>query len=356
MRNDMAVHEDVPVGVVGVDLGDRWSELCWLSPQGEVVESGRVATTEEGVRRRFTGIPRHRVVLESSTHSPWVSRLLAALGHEVIIANARRVQLIAKNNQKCDTVDAELLARLGRVDPQLLRPVHHRTAAAQADLAVIRSRDALVRTRTLLINHVRGTVKASGSRVPRCSSSAFARVAAAAVPPGLAPALEPVLRQIATLTTEIGRLERLIEQRVASTYPAAHALMQPAGVGALTALCYLLVLEDPHRFPTSRAVGSYLGLRPARRASSTSDPECRITKAGDPLLRRLLVGSAQYILGPFAPASDLRTWGLALAARGRKNAKKRAVIAVARKLAVLLHHLWLTQEAYIPERRDRAVA
>lgn len=356
MRNDMADAQEVPVGVVGMDLGDRWSELCWLSPAGEVEETGRVATTAEGLRRRFAGLPRHRVVVESSTHSPWVSRQLAALGHEVLVANARRVQLIAKNTQKCDRVDAELLARLGRADPRLLSPVHHRSATTQTDLALIRSRDALVRSRTQLINHVRGTVKALGERLPRCSSASFARAVDAALPPALRPSLEPVLQQVAALTTAIGHLERRIEQRVATSYPEAQALTQPAGVGALTALCYVLTLEDPARFRTSRAAGAYVGLRPARRASSASDPECHITKAGDPLLRRLLVSSAQYILGPFAPESDLRTWGLALAARGRKNAKKRAVIAVARKLAVLLHHLWLTQEPYVPQRRARAIA
>lgn len=276
--------------------------------------------------------------------------MVRGAGHEAIVANARRLQLIAQNDSKSDQVDAELLARLGRVDPQLLKPIQHRDADTQIALSHLRTRDALVRARTLLVNHVRGSTKASGGRVPRCSTESFPRQAAAALPPALLPQLTPVLEEITTLTRQIRQADRAVEQLVATTYAEAQALTQIAGVGALTALCFVLTLEDPARFPTSRAVGSYLGLRPRKRASSASDPECHITKAGDALLRRLLVGSAQYILGPFGPDTDLRHWGLGLAARGRKAAKKRAVVAVARKLAVLLHHLWRTQERYVPCR------
>ncbi|MEO8624401.1 MAG: IS110 family transposase [bacterium] len=339
-----------PEITVGFDIGDRFSQLCLLDAAGEVTEESRIATTLPALMRKFGHLPRARVVLESTTHSPWIARTLTALGHEVIVSNARRVQLIAQNNTKTDQVDAELLARLGRADPRLLHPVQHRGLEAQADLAGLRARDALVRARTLLVNHVRGSVKAMGGRIPRCATESFVKHATPAVPPRLGPALTPVLTEVAQLTTQIRQCDRAIAQRVATRYPEARALMQLAGVGALTALCFVLVLEDPARFPTSRAVGSYVGLRPKKRASAGMDPECHITKAGDGLLRRLLVGSAQYVLGPFGPDTDLRRWGLGLAARGRKNAKKRAVVAVARKLAVLLHHLWRTQEPYVPLR------
>ena len=350
MPQNTMEHATQPEMTVGLDVGDRYSQLCMLDAAGDISETGRVATTPAALTRRFGAMPRARVVLESCTHSPWIDRLLTAVGHEVIVSNARRVQLIAQNNTKTDAVDAELLARLGRADPRLLQPVHHRGAEAQADLAGIRSRDALVRARTLLVNHVRGSVKAMGSRLPACSTASFARQAAPALPPALVPALTRVLTEVTSLTTQIRHCDGHIEQLVETRYPEARVLMQLAGVGALTALCFVLVLEDPARFPSSRAVGSYIGLRPKKQASSTSDPECHITKAGDVLLRRLLVGSAQYILGPFGPDTDLRRWGLGLAARGRKNAKKRAVVAVARKLAVLLHHLWKTQEPYRPLR------
>jgi transposase len=338
---------------VGLDVGDRTSELCLLDECGTVRETGRIGSTPAALAHRFGTMRPVRIVLESGTHSPWMSRQLQSYGHQVIVGNSRRLALIAQNNSKSDTVDAELLARLGRVDPALLAPVRHRGAMAQADLALLRTRDTLVRARTMLVNHTRGSVKASGARLPASSTASFARQAAPAVPPELTPVLGPVLTEIALLSRQIRAYDRLVAQLVEERYPEARALMQIAGVGPLTALCFVLVLEDPRRFPTSRAVGSYLGLRPRLRASCMRDPECHITKAGDPLLRRLLVGSAQYILGPFGPETDLREWGDALARRGRKAAKKRAVVAVARKLATLLHHLWLTQEVYVPRRRSR---
>lgn len=354
MSKDTMQRTALPEMTVGFDIGDRFSQLCLLDRDGEVTEESRIATTLPALTRKFAHLPRARIVLESTTHSPWIARTLTAFGHEVIVSNARRVQLIAQNNTKTDQVDAELLARLGRADLRLLQPVQHRGIDAQTDLARLRARDALVRARTLLINHARGSVKAMGGRLPACSTDSFVKHAIPALPPALVPSLTPVLTEVASLTTQIRGCDTHIEQLVAIRYPEARALMQLAGVGALTALCFVLVLDDPDRFPRSRAGGSYVGLRPKTRASSGSDPECHITKAGDGLLRRLLVGSAQYILGPFGPDTDLRRWGLRLAARGRKNAKKRAVVAVARKLAVLLHHLWSTQERYVPLRSEAA--
>jgi len=335
---------------VGLDVGDRYSHFYVIDADGHRVEDSRIGTTPTAIERWCRVLPPARVVLESSTHSPWISRVVTSCGHEVIVANARRLQLIAQNDSKSDQVDAELLARLGRVDPALLAPIRHRGEESQLALAHLRTRDALVRARTLLVNHVRGSTKAVGGRLPKCSTESFARQAAPVLPPALVPQLMPVLGEITSLSTQIRAADRAIVQLATTTYPETTALTQIKGVGALTALCFVLTLEDPARFPTSRAVGSYLGLRPRRRSSSGSDPECHITKAGDAMLRRLLVGSAQYILGPFGPDTDLRRWGLALAARGRKAAKKRAVVAVARKLAVLLHHLWRTQETYIPCR------
>ncbi|MGH8574296.1 MAG: IS110 family transposase, partial [Gammaproteobacteria bacterium] len=263
---------------------------------------------------------------------------------------ARQLRLIYGSDRKSDRVDAETLARLGRLDPALLKPIHHRGAEAQADLAQLRARDALVRTRTLLINHVRGAVKAWGARLPASSAPAFATRAAAAIPAVLEPALGPLVALIAALTQEIRGMERQLERVASERYPETTRLRQPSGVGLLTALCYVLTLEDPGRFRHSRAVGPYLGLCPRRDQSGGRDAQWRITKRGDAMLRRLLVSGAQYILGPFGPDTDLRRWGLRLAARGGKNAKKRAVVAVARKLATLLHRLWVSGAVYQPLR------
>ncbi len=340
----------LPKLTIGLDLGDRYTQLCAVDARGRVVATDRLRTTPAALERHVASHPRSRIVLEVGTHSPWVSRLLERHGHEVLVANARQLRLIYGSDRKSDRVDAETLARLGRLDPALLRPIHHRGAEAQADLAQLRARDALVRTRTLLIHHVRGAVKAWGARLPACSAPAFAATAAAGVPRELRSALGPLLELIASLTHEIRGMERQLERLAQERYPETARLRQPSGVGLLTALCYGLTLEDPGRFHQSRAVGPYLGLCPRRDQSGGRDAQLRITKRGDAMLRRLLVSGAQYILGPFGPDTDLRRWGLRLAARGGKNAKKRAVVAVARTLATLLHRLWVSGAAYQPLR------
>jgi len=267
---------------------------------------------------------------------------------EVIVANPRRMQLITRNERKNDRTDAELLARLGRVDAQLLSPVTHRSVEHQADLAVKRARDVAVASRTALINHVRGAVKSLGLRLPTCSPDGFHTRVLAHLPEKLAPALEPIVRLISRVTAEIKRFDAQIEELADERYPVTKVLRQVSGVGPVTALSFVLTLDTPDRVSSSRQVGPYLGLVPRTHDSGASSPQLRITKAGDPGLRRLLVIAANYILGPFGPDCDLRRFGLKLAAQGGKNGRKRAKVAVARKLAVLLHHLWKTGEVYDP--------
>jgi len=345
---------------VGLDVGDRMSHLALLDEAGEVVEESRIRTTPAALHRRFAAMAPARVVLEVGTHSAWISRLLRELGHEVIVANARKLRFIYQSDDKSDPVDAESLARVGRLDPKLLVPIQHRSAQAQADLALIRSRDLLVRCRAQLISHARGSVKPTGARLPRCSAPAFVAKTVVHVPAELHPALGGVMETIQALDTHVRGYDRQIARVAAERYPETRRLTQVEGVGVLTALCFVLTLEDPTRFAQSRSVGGYLGLRPKRADSGQSTPQLRITRAGDALLRRLLVQCAQYILGPFGRDSDLRRKGLEIARRGGNAAKKRAVIAVARKLAVLLHQLWLTGATYEPlheaERQARRAA
>jgi len=338
---------------VGLDVGDRFTQVCVLDEAGEVIEEARLPTRQESLAHRFAGAESMRLVLEAGTHSPWVSRLLAELGHEVIVANPRKLRLIYQNDSKSDRVDAEYLARVGRLDPALLAPLTHRAAETQADLALLRSRNALVRARTRLISHARGTTKSLGGRLPACSSDTFVKKASPVVPDELLPALTPVLTVIEQLSAEIRALDAQIETMARERYPETALLAQVPGVGTLTATVYVLTLEDPERFPRSRSVGSYLGLRPRQADSGSLAPQLRITKAGDEHVRWLLVGAAHYILGPFGPDSDLRRWGLKLAAQGGKRGKKRAVVAVARKLSVLLLRLWVTGEVYEPLRNAR---
>jgi transposase len=322
----------------------------FLRPQSsEVIEEGRLRTSPEAFRRRFSSErPPMRIAIEAGTHSPWASRVLKECGHEVLVANSRKPRLIYSNKQKTDEIDAQNLARLARLDPKLLYPVERRGEDSQAHMALIRSRQALIGCRTQLVNHVRGTVKSFGRRLPKCPARSFHNRAGEHIPESLRPALEPILEQIGSLTERIRDYDLRLETISKERYPETALLRQVEGVGPLTALTFVLTLEDPYRFEKSRSVGAYLGLVPAQDQSGDRDPQKRISKEGDEMLRRLLVGSAHYILGPFGSDSDLRRHGQKIASRGGKNSKKRAAVAVARKLSVLLHRLWVTAVVYDP--------
>jgi len=341
---------------IGLDLGDRSSWYCVLDESGSVMLEQRLSTTPKAMQEMFGAIPRSRIALETGMHSPWVSRLLHQLGHEVIVAHARNVRLIGESRRKDDRLDAQTLARLVRIDPQLLCPVKHRSAKAQADLTVIRARAGLVRARTALVNTARGLAKSYGERLRGCNVRNMNPEKAEGLSPELQTALEPLLAAIESLSERIREYNEGIERLAQESYPQVALLKQVKGVGTLIALTFLLTLEDAHRFRKSRDVGCYLGLQPGRRNSGQSEPQMHISKEGDPYLRTLLVQGAQHILGPFGIDSDLRRWGLKLAERGGRNGKKRAIIATARKLAVLLHRLWVSGEVYDPLRNSGELA
>ena len=345
---------------IGLDLGDRWSFYCVLDEAGKIILEQKVSTTAEAMKQTFAKIPRSLIALETGTHSPWVSRLLTELGHQVLVAHAQKVELITKSTRKDDRHDARTLARLARIDPELLGPVRHRSAQAQIHLTVIRARAELVRARTALVNAARGLVKSYGLRLPKCGTQQVSRELAAGLCIELREVLEPLLKEVESLNESIQEYDAGIEKIAKESYPHVALLKQVKGVGTQIALTYVLTLEDPHRFRKSRDVGCFLGLRPGRRNSGQSEPQKHISKEGDRYLRTMLVQGAHYILGPFGEDSDLRRWGLKLAERGGKNAKKRAVVAVGRKLAVLLHRLWVNGEVYEPlhnsHKEMRAVA
>jgi transposase len=340
---------------IGLDLGDRTSHYCVLNAAGEVIWEDQLPTTPKGIEEVFRRIPRSRIALETGTHSPWVSRQLSELGHEVIVAHARNVQLISESSRKDDRLDARTLARLARIDPGLLSPVRHRSAKAQIHLTVIRARATLVSARTALVNAARGLTKSYGARLPKCGSEQMSREIAQGLSEELREALDPLLAEIESLNERIVEYDRRIAKVAKEVYPQVALLQQVKGVGPLIALTYILTLDDPHRFRRSREAGCFLGLRPGRSNSGMSEPQMHISKEGDRYLRTLLVQGAHYILGPFGQDSDLRRWGLKLAKRGGKNAKKRAVVAVARKLAVLFHKLWVSGEVYEPLRNNHTV-
>ena len=340
---------------IGIDLGDRKSFYCVLDEGGEVLAEGSVPTTASGIEGHFKGLGRSRIALEVGTHSPWVREALEEQGHEVYVANPRKMNGGKKSRRrKNDRLDAEMLARQVRSDPKQLYPIRHRREKSRRGLVLLRARDAMVSARTKLVNCVRGLVKSSGYRLPRCGSEVFHKVSLTELSEELREALTPMLEQIGHLTEKIKGYDKEVKRVSLKEYPETKILMQVKGVGELVALAYVLTMEDPGFFRKSRDTGPYLGLVPRQYDSGDSSPQLRITKTGDRMMRKLLTQSAQYILGPFGEDSDLRRHGKKIAERGGKNGKKRAVIAVARKLAVLLHRLWQTGEEYKPLYNSQA--
>jgi transposase len=332
---------------VGLDLGDRTSRYCILNEAGEVLSEGELPTTRTGMNSLFEKMPSSRVALEVGMHSPWVSRQMAGQGHEVIVANPYKVKLITQSTRKNDRIDAEKLARLARVDPKLLSPIQHRGAEAQADLAVIRARAELVEARTGLVNCARGLVKPMGERLKKCDADQVGEGLAQALSEAAQMVIGPLLKSVEAISEQIGVYDRKIEE-IAKRYQEVELLTQVYGVGTLIALTYILTIEDAQRFQHSRDVGAFLGIQPRQRESGNSQPELGISKAGDRLLRSYLVQAAHCQLRKGAPDSDLRAWGLGKMGAGGKRAKRRALVAMARKLAVLLHRLWVTGEVYDP--------
>lgn len=337
---------------IGIDLGDKKSNYCILDKNANIVAEGSLATSVTEFNLCFKAIPRSRIALEVGTHSPWTSSLLEGLGHSVCVANPRKIGGGKKNRRKNDKLDARALARLLKADPKLLYPIQHRGEEARHALVLLRARQAAIEARTKLICAVRGLVKSDGKRLPRCSAESFHKIERTEVPGALQKMLEPLFKQIEFLTEQIKEYDKEVKRMCKEAYPETELLRQVDGVGPIVALAFILTLDNPRRFAKSRDVGAYLGLIPRQYDSGDSRPQMRITKTGDRMMRALLVQSAQHILGRFGKDSDLRRHGLKIAARGGKNAKKRAVTAVARKLAVLLHSLWVTAEVYEPLRNS----
>jgi len=314
--------------VMGLDVGDKETHFCMLDPGGEFVAEGAVVTSDKGLRSLLAGRPRLRVVLEAGTHSGWIGRSAQALGHELIVANPRNLRLISRSDSKNDRNDARMLAHIAAAGPELLAAVQPRSAKTQQDLAWVRAREVAVEARTKIVNAVRGIVKTSGARLPKCSTAAFAARGRELCPEGLKEALSPLLRMVEELTREIQLYDKLVAKKAKEEYPETAAIETIDGVGPLTALTFVLVLDnDRTRFRRSRDVGCFIGLRPKQRD-----------------------------LGPFGRDSALRRWGLGLITRGGKRAKQRAVVAVARKLVILMHRLWVRQESYDPLHGVPAVA
>jgi transposase len=340
-----------PILTIGIDVSDRRSHACVVDSSRTVLEEFSFSTSEVDGCKKLRREP-CQIILEVGPHSRWMQKSLEGLGHTVRVVDARKIQLISKSNAKTDRRDARTLAQLGAGVPELLGDIRHRGDQAQADLTVLLTRDHFVQLRTATVNRVRGVLKAIGVKVPRMSTKVFHVRASPHVPARLQPGILPLLEELESLDQRIRGLDKEVKS-IAERYPVVAKLLAIQGVGTLTALAFVLSLDDPSRFKKSRDVGPFIGLTPRKRASGEKDPQLSITRSGNPYLRRILVQAAHYILGPFGPDCLLRRHGQRIHASGGKHAKKRAAVAVARKLAVLLHRLWMSETPYDPWYRSQ---
>lgn len=336
----------------GIDLHLKSSEVCVLDEAGAVTERAHIPTTEKAFRRWFGGREKMRICIEASGLSPWVGRILSELGHEVIVANAQRVRLIAESTLKNDTMDAETLARLVRMDPGLVRPIRHRSEETQRLRGMLRVRRTLVNNRTACLNTARGLLRSFGYRTPGQRPERLARaLTTGKVPEALCGLVAPLVVTALELDEKVGALDSEVIE-AGRAFPEVARFQRVPGIGPLVALSYVLCLEDPNRFPSSRDIPSFLGLRPVMRESAERSRFGRITRHGDAEMRRLLVQAAHGCLRS-RQDSDLKRWAEQLAGR---IGKKKAIVALARKLAVVLHHLWLSGEDYQALRQEIAAA
>ena len=326
----------------GIDVHQKASEICVVGEDGEVMERTRVPTRREALKRYFGVQPRMRVVMEAGGSSQWVSRVIEECGHEVVVCAPRRVRMIAESTLKTDQIDAEVLARLGRIDHGFLGRVTHRGEEAQLLRANLTARSALVEARAKWINTVRGVLRGFGYRVSGGRSGTFhARCAKVLLPADLRAVIQPMLTQLEAVTEEIERLEEKLEE-IATEIPVVQHLQEIPGVGLIVALYFVLSVDDPGRFRRSRDVGVFFGLRPCLRGSGDVRHYGRITREGDPEMRRLLVQAAHGMMNTRTPCR-LQRWAAELELR---RGKGKATVALARKIAVLMHHLWVTGESF----------
>ncbi len=329
---------------LGIDVHLKATEICELCEKGEVVRRDRIPTTATGYRRYFGRRKPRKIVMESGPSTPWVYRLLTELGHEVLVLDPRKIRLIAESTLKCDRTDAEILARLCRMDEALLQPVYQRRYISQELRTRLKARQSLVRARAKLMTAVRGCLRAHGYRMRSCAAKGFVSVwAETPVLDGLRDALDPLVETIYELTERILALEKALHAE-AKGDELLERLQEIPGVGPLVALAFSGWVDQPGRFATSRDVGASLGLRPRLRSSGERTYRGKITRSGDREMRWLLVQGAH---ASFLSKRDtaLKRWASQLEKRAGKS---KAVIATARKMAVLMHRMWVTGAHYEP--------
>jgi transposase len=339
----------LPAHTIGIDLGDKSHHFSIVNAKGTIETRGTLPNQREVIAGFCAKWKGARTIIECGAQSPWISHFLSEQGMEVVVANPRRVKLISAGNTKSDRKDADLLARLGRADIQLLSPITHRSMNSQEDLCYVRVRDSLVQERVAMSNSIRGHLKALGYTPPSACTETIANHCRAQLKGTALRLVSPLCKVLDTLNAQIKVLDKKINAML-TQYPEAGRLAEVYGIGPITAVSFVLTIDDPHRFGRNRDLGPFLGMVPKKDQSGAVDKKLGITKAGDKLLRRLLVGSAQCILKEGAPESDLKDLGQRMIANGRESKKKQAVIAVARRLGILLLSLWKSGQPYDPTR------
>ena len=329
-------------------MGDKNHKAVVIGADGREVERREVANTEAGVAAFLGGFAGATLAVETGTHCRWVAALAAKLGVKALVANARRVRAIWQSSRKNDWRDAEMLAKIARTEPSLLSPVRLRTADDQRLMRLAKARDALVRCRTRVVNQVRGFCKAEGARLPTCAAERFAKLKGE-LPAEIADVACHLFETLEHLNGKIRAYDGILREAVMRLRKEdAEAVMQVGGVGPVTAAVFLAAVGDAKAFRKPRDAGAFLGLTPRQAQSGDADPQMRITKEGNAMARRMLVTAANRILSRNGADSDIRRHGMRIAERGGKNAKRRAKVAVARRLAVTMLALIRKKEAYRP--------
>lgn len=334
---------------VGIDLGNKKHVITAIDAKGNVLQKATIENKVQEIKEFFSQFKEScLVVIEAGTPSILVGNLLKNMGHKVKVANPVKIKAIWGSTVKTDDRDSEMLARLANADMKLLSEVHLKEMKTQIHSSVLKARDKLVKSRASLVNFARSQFKITGLEVPKCTPENFTKKVKDFIPKDLKLPLQSILRTISFLTEEIKRYDKKIS-KLCKKYKQTEILQQVDGVGPLTSLALCLAIGDETRFKKNRAIGAYFGLTPKCDQSGDSNKELKISKAGNRYIRSLLVNCAQHILGIFGKDSNLKRFGERIMNRGKgKKFKKKAVVAVSRKLSVLLLRLYKTGEEYIP--------
>lgn len=329
---------------VGIDVHQKYSQVCELSLNGVVESECQIPTTRSSLNRWFGKRDDLRIVVESSGVSRWVVRVLKEMGHEVTVVNPRRVRLIAESTLKTDRIDAEVLARLSCFGEGLLPTVYQRSEESANVQTRLRVRSTLVRSKVAMVNSLKGSLRNRGYRLRgQAIRRVIANLVAMELPSELRQSLDPLVEALLEVDERLRAVNAEIREECQENRLLKRLQTVP-GVGPVVSLAYVSWIDDPTRFRSSRQVGPYLGLRPKVRRSAEFEFRGRITREGNPELRRLLTQAAHCFLRT-QQDSALKQWALDLEKRA---GKKKAIVALARKLAVLMHRLWVTGHDFEP--------